>query len=239
MAVRMISEFKVSDIAASKPGLNKYGGKYIYLNGPNKSRLMFQMPPLKAIVGLSSKVGDDEKTQYSMPLSMDHPDVVRAFSELDNYCLDLIAANSEFLLGKKMTREVLEAGDSWKPKVKPPKDEKYAPLLDMKPIVDRKTGEIQTEAYNSKRELVPLNTLEKGQRVSCIIEISQIWKSSMGVGVSVRLHQVMFAPTTKLAPCAFLASADEPVADSASERSADEAVEEEEAEEEAEESASE
>jgi len=230
MAVRMISEFKVSDIVASKPGVNKYGGKYIYLNGPNKGRLMFQLPPLKAIVGLSTKVGDDGKTQYSMPLSMDHPDVVRAFSELDNYCLDLIAANSEFLLGKKMTREILEAGDSWKPKVKPPKDEKYAPLLDMKPMTNKTTGEIQTEAYNSKRELVPLETLEKGQRVSCIIEISQIWKSSMGVGVSIRLHQVMFAPTTKLAPCAFLATADEPVADSGSERSTDEIEEEEETE---------
>ena len=226
MAVRMISEFKVSDIVASKPGVNKYGGKYIYLNGPNKGRLMFQLPPLKAIVGLSTKVGDDGKTQYSMPLSMDHPDVVRAFSELDNYCLDLIAANSEFLLGKKMTREILEAGDSWKPKVKPPKDEKYSPLLDMKPITNKTTGEIQTEAYNSKRELVPLESLEKGQRVSCIIEISQIWKSSMGVGVSIRLHQVMFAPTTKLAPCAFLATADEPVADSGSERSTDEVEEE-------------
>jgi hypothetical protein len=227
MAVRMISDFKVSDIVAAKPGINKYGGKHIYLNGPNKSRLMFQLPPLKAIVGLSTKTGDDGKPQHSIPLSMDHPDVVKAFSELDNYCLDLIAANSEFLLGKKMTREVLEAGDSWKPKVKPPKDEKYAPLLDMKPVVDRKTGEIQTEAYNSKREAVSLDTLEKGQRVSCIIEISQIWKSSMGVGVSVRLHQVMFAPTTKLAPCAFLAPADEPVADSASERSAEEEDEEE------------
>jgi hypothetical protein len=37
----------------------------------------------------------------------------------------------------------------------------------------------------------------------------------------------MFAPTTKLAPCAFLAPADEPVADSASERSAEEEDEEE------------
>jgi hypothetical protein len=39
------------------------------------------------------------------------------------------------------------------------------------------------------------------------------------VGVSIRVHQVMFAPTNKLKPCAFLAAADEPVDDAKSEGS--------------------
>jgi hypothetical protein len=64
---------------------------------------------------------------------------------------------------------------------------------------------------------VPLTDLEKGQALSAIVEINQIWRTPAGVGVSIRVHQVMFAPTNKLKPCAFLAPADEPVSDKGSE----------------------
>ena len=64
---------------------------------------------------------------------------------------------------------------------------------------------------NSQRQPVPLTDLEKGQALSAIVEINQIWRTPAGVGVSIRVHQVMFAPTNKLKPCAFLAPAEEPV----------------------------
>ena len=210
MALRMISSFNTSEIVASGVIANKYGGKVIYLNGPNKSRLLFQLPPLKAIVGV--KESELNPGTYSMPLSVDNEGVLKAFQTLEGYVLDLIAANSVELMGKKMTREVIEAGDSWKPLLKMPKKEGYAPLLSLKPWFDKTT--LKTEAYTSDREPCDLFTLEKGQRVSVILEISQIWRSPLGVGVSVRLHKVMFAPTQKLAGCAFLAEADVPVADS-------------------------
>lgn len=208
MALRMITDFKVSDIVSSAVTANKYGGKAIYLNGPGRSRLMFQLPPLKAIVGL--KESEIAPGTWNMPLSLDNEAVLKVFQDLENFTIDSIVANSEALTGKKLTRELVLAGDSWKPFIKPSKKDGYAPLLRMAPQVDRVSKKFLTEAYNSNREPVPLESLDKGQRVSCIIEIASIWKSTMGYGLSIRLHQVMFAPTTKLAPCAFLAAADEP-----------------------------
>jgi hypothetical protein len=209
MALRMITDLKVSEIVCSGVTSNKYGGKAIYLNGPGRSRLMFQIPPLKAIVGL--KESEIAPGTWNMPLSLDNEAVLKVFQDLENFTIDTIVANSEALTGKKLTRELVLAGDSWKPFVKAAKKDGYSPILRMAPQVDRATKKFTTEAYNSNRELVPLETLDKGQRVSCIIEISQIWKSTMGYGLSIRLHQVMFSPTTKLAPCAFLPAADEPV----------------------------
>ena len=202
MSLRMITDLKVSDIVCSGVTANKYGGKAIYLNGPGRSRLMFQLPPLKAIVGL--KESEIAPGTWNMPLSLDNDAVLKVFQDLENFTIDTIVANSTDLTGKKLTRELIVSGDSWKPFLKNSKKEGYAPLLRMAPQVDRVTKKFLTEAYNSNREPVPLESLDKGQRVSCIIEISQIWKSTMGYGLSIRLHQVMFAPSSKLAPCAFL-----------------------------------
>lgn len=209
MALRMITDFKVSDIVLSPVTANKYGGKAIYLNGPGRSRLMFQLPPLKAIVGL--KESEIMPGSWNMPLSLDNEAVLKVFQDLENFTIDTIIANSVELTGKKLTRELIVSGDSWKPFIKESKKDGYAPILRMAPQVDRVTKKFTTEAYNSSRDAVSLDTLDKGQRVSCIIEVAQIWKSTMGYGLSIRLHQVMFSPTTKLSPCAFLAPADEPV----------------------------
>jgi hypothetical protein len=212
----MITSFNVSDISVSGVISNKYGGKAIYLNGPNKSRLMFQLPALKAIVGV--KESEKAPGTYQMPLSLDNPAVLKVFQDIDNFALDTIAANSQDFLGKKMTREVIEAGDSWKPLVKPSKKPEYPPTLTLKPWYetgkDGAKSTLKTEAYTSDRLPTDLFSMEKGSRVSVIIEISQVWKSPLGFGVSLRLHKVMFAPTTKLSGCAFLPEADAPVAES-------------------------
>jgi hypothetical protein len=198
----MITDLKVSEIVSSGVTANKYGGKAIYLNGPGRSRLMFQLPPLKAIVGL--KESEIAPGTWNMPLSLDNEAVLKVFKDLEDFTIDTIVNNSAELTGKKLTRELIINGDSWKPFLKNSKKEGYAPILRMAPQVDRVTKKFLTEAYNSNREPVPLESLDKGQRVSCIIEIASIWKSTMGYGLSVRLHQVMFAQSSKLAPCAFL-----------------------------------
>ena len=53
-----------------------------------------------------------------MPLSLDKPEVLEAFAKLDARVLDHITANSEEILGKKMTREVIAEG-MYKSPVKP------------------------------------------------------------------------------------------------------------------------
>lgn len=206
MSLRMITDFKVTDIISSGVTSNKYGGKAIYLNGPGRSRLMFQLPPLKAIVGL--KESELAPGSWNMPLSLDNEAVLKVFQDLENFTIDTIIANSVELTGKKLTRELILAGESWKPFIKMPKKDGYSPILRMTPQVDKVSKKFITEAYNADREPVPLESLDKGQRVSCIIELTQIWKSTMGYGLSMRLHQVMFSPSSKLAPCAFLPSSE-------------------------------
>jgi len=213
MAVRMFSTFNASDVTFSEVRKNAKGGKAVYLNAVGGGKLIFQLPQLRAPFGLSEyKDESSGRISYSLPLSLDKPDVLEAFSKLDTHVLDFIASKSEDVLGKKMSREVIAEG-VYKSCVKPSSKDGYAPILSLKVVTSPKDGSIATEAYNAQRQPVQLTDLEKGQALSAIIEINQIWRTPAGVGVSIRVHQVMFAPTNKLKPCAFLAPADEPIED--------------------------
>jgi hypothetical protein len=210
MALSMFSTFNASNVKFSDVRKNAKGGKVVYLNSIANQKLMYQLPALRAPFGLSDYKDESGKvTSYSLPLSLDKPEIVVALQALDEKALDYISENSLELLGKKMSRDTIREG-VYKPLVKPASKEGYAPILNLKVLM--KDGVISTEAYNSSREQVSLTDLEKGQAVSSIIDINQIWRTPAGVGVTIRVHQVMFAPTTKLKPCAFLAAADEPVA---------------------------
>jgi len=217
MALSMFSTFNATDVKFSDIRKNAKGGKAVYLNSNAGQKLIFQLPALRAPFGLSDFKDDQGKVQsYSLPLSLDKPEVVAALQALDERALDFITENSNELLGKKMSREVIKEG-IYKPLVRPSSKEGYAPTMNLKVLM--KDGVIATEAYSAARQSVPLTDLEKGQSVSAIIDINQIWRTPAGVGVTVRVHQVMFAPTNKLKPCAFLAAADEPVETAPSEGS--------------------
>ena len=211
MALRMFSTFNASEVTFSDVRKNAKGGKAVYLNSLGGSKLIFQLPQLRAPFGLSEYKDDASgRVSYSLPLSLDKPEVLEALAKLDARVLDFITEHSEELLGKKMSREVIAEG-VYKSPIKPSSKEGYAPVLSLKVMTNLKDGSVATEAYNAQRQSVPLSDLEKGQSLSAIIEINQIWRTPAGVGISIRVHQVMFAPTNKLKPCAFLAQADEPV----------------------------
>jgi hypothetical protein len=215
MALQMFNTFDASNVTFSDVRKNAKGGKAVYLNAAGGGKLIFQLPQLRAPFGLSEfKDESSGRVSYSLPLSLDKPEVLEKFAKLDARVLDYITEHSEELLGKKMSREVIAEG-MYKSPIKPSSKEGYAPTLNLKVITDLKTGVPATEAYNAQRQSVPLSDLEKGQSLSAIVELNQIWRTPAGVGVSVRVHQVMFAPTNKLKPCAFLAPADEPVSDTA------------------------
>ena len=217
MALSMFSTFNATDVKFSDIRKNAKGGKAVYLNSNAGQKLIFQLPALRAPFGLSDFKDDQGKVQsYSLPLSLDKPEVVAALQALDERALDFITENSNELLGKKMSREVIKEG-IYKPLVRPSSKDGYASTMNLKVLM--KDGVIATEAYSAARQSVPLTDLEKGQSVSAIIDINQIWRTPAGVGVTVRVHQVMFAPTNKLKPCAFLAAADEPVETAPSEGS--------------------
>jgi hypothetical protein len=221
MALQMFSAFNASSVTFSDVRKNAKGGKAVYLNAAGGGKLIFQLPQLRAPFGLSEyKDESSGRVSYTLPLSLDKPEVLEAFSKLDARVLDYITEHSDELLGKKMSREVIAEG-MYKSPVKPSAKEGYSPILNLKVITNTKDGSLATEAYNAARQSVPLKDLEKGQALSAIIEINQIWRTPAGVGVSIRVHQVMFAPTNKLKPCAFLAPADEPVSDKGSEAAED------------------
>ena len=216
MALQMFSAFNSSNVSFSDVRKNPKGGKAVYLNAVGGGKLIFQLPQLRAPFGLSEyKDEASGRVSYTLPLSLDKPEVLEAFAKLDARVLDYITEHSEELLGKKMSREVIAEG-MYKSPIKPSSKEGYAPVLNLKVLTDLKTGGVATEAWNAQRESVPLQTLEKGQALSAIIEINQIWRTPAGVGISIRVHQVMFAPTNKLKPCAFFETADEPVSDKGS-----------------------
>jgi len=227
MALQMFSTFNADEVTFSSVYKNAKGGKAVYLNGPGNKKLIFQLPQLRAPFGLSEyKDEASGRVSYTLPLSLDKPEVCEALAKLDARVLDHLAAHSEEILGKKMSREVISEG-MYKSCVKPSAKEGYAPVLNLKVLLN-KDGSIATEAYNSKREAVPLTSIEKGQALSAIIELNQIWRTPAGVGVSVRVHQVLLTPTNKLPKCAFLSAPDEPVADeSESESGSDISVDEE------------
>lgn len=224
----MFSSFDASNVTFSDVRKNAKGGKAVYLNAAGGGKLIFQLPQLRAPFGLSEyKDEASGRVSYTLPLSLDKPEVLEKFAKLDSRVLDYIAEHSEEILGKKMSREVIAEG-MYKSPIKTSSKEGYAPTLNLKVIVDPKTGAPATEAYNAQRQSVPLGDLEKGQFLSAIVELNQIWRTPAGVGVSVRVHQVMFAPTNKLKPCAFLAPAEEPVSEETeSESGSDVSVDEE------------
>jgi hypothetical protein len=209
----MFSTFNASNVTFSDVRKNAKGGKAVYLNQAGGGKLIFQLPQLRAPFGLSEyKDEASGRVSYTLPLSLDKPEVLAQFAALDERVLTFITEHSEEILGKKMSREVISEG-MYKSPVKPSTKEGYAPILNLKVVTSLKDGSIATEAYNAQRQSVPLTDLEKGQALSAIVEINQIWRTPAGVGVSIRVHQVMFAPTNKLKPCAFLAPAEEPVSD--------------------------
>jgi hypothetical protein len=215
--LQMFSSFNASNVSFSDVRKNAKGGKAVYLNQVGGGKLIFQLPPLRAPFGLSEyKDEASGRVSYTLPLSLDKPEVLDAFTKLDARVLDYITEHSEELLGKKMSRDVIAEG-LYKSPIKKSSKEGYAPTLNLKVLTSLKDGSVTTEAYSATREPVPLSDLEKGQAVSAIIEINQIWRTPAGVGITVRVHQVMFSPTNKLKPCAFLAPADEPVSDKGSE----------------------
>ena len=212
MALQMFSAFDAANVTFSDVRKNAKGGKAVYLNAAAGGKLIFQLPRLRAPFGLSEyKDESSGRISYTLPLSLDTPEILEAFAKLDARVLDYITEHSEELLGKKMSREVIAEG-MYKSPIKQSSKEGYAPTLNLKVMTNIKDGSVATEAYNAQRQSVPLSDLEKGQALSAIIELNQIWRTPAGVGVSIRVHQVMFAPTTKLKPCAFLAPADEPAA---------------------------
>ena len=120
--------------------------------------------------------------------------------ELDEIIIKTVSENSKEWLGKEYSIDVMREA-LYKPLVREGKDG-YPDTLKLK-VQTNQTGDFIPEAYNSDRERIEVDQIEKGQRCMCIVEINQIWFIDNKFGVSVRLSQVLCGQSTKLPSFAF------------------------------------
>ena len=205
--IQTASNFDASSVTFSKLRKNKNGGKSVFLSGAGGKKLYIQLPYMRAPFGLSAFTDENtKKTSYSLDLSFDKNDetlmdIQQRVSNLDEAVINAVAENSVEWLGKKYNISVLREA-LYKPLVRPGKDD-YPSTMKLKVMTDMKSGNFVPEAYNCRREHVPLDTLEKGQKVLTIIEINQIWFIDNKFGVSVRLQQALFEESKRLPSFAF------------------------------------
>jgi hypothetical protein len=196
----------------SKLRKNKNGGKAVYISGAGNKKTYLQLPYMRAPFGLGSFTDEASgKTSYNLNLSFDNnnPELC-AFEEklkkLDEQIVNMVAENSKEWLGKKYNIAVIKEA-LYKPMVIPGKTTDdgttYASTMKLKILYDSLKDKFVPEAYNSSREEVSLDSIEKGQRVLTIVDINQIWFIDNKFGVSVRLQQALLEPSQKLPSFAF------------------------------------
>jgi hypothetical protein len=209
LSITKISDLSVSDIKFSDVRKNSRGGKAVYLNHKAGGKLMLKLPALRAPFGLSTFTDENsgKVTSTSLPLSVDNPAVAARLDDINKAVLDFVSAHCEEIMGKKMSRDTL--AEMYKAPFKPALKEGYAPILNLKVITDPASGAIKTESYDSSGVDVPLDSLEKGQTVTTLVELSQIWRTPAGFGATYRVHQVKFSATNKLPSRALVEEEDE------------------------------
>lgn len=223
-SIQQTTDFTPSSVVFSKIRKNKNGGRAVYLNGANTSKIQLETPKMRAPFGLSTFTDEaSKKTSYSLPLSFDADPLVEDFMNkmkaLDEIIIKMVADNSVEWLGKKYGIPVIKEA-LYKPIVTPGKGD-YPATIKLKVLNDPKTGEFVPEAYNYQRENIEMTSIEKGQRIKCIIEINQIWFIDNKFGVSVRLQQCLVEPSKKLPRFAFK-DVEEPPAEDEGEDDGDE-----------------
>src|SRR6056300_936159 len=204
--IQVSNQFEPSGVIFSALKKNKNGGKSVVLTRNDKKKLYLQLPFLRSPLGISAFTDEaTNKTSYSLDLSFDtdNEDAMQLsskFTELDEIILKTVTENSKEWLGKSYDINVIREA-LYKPLVRQGK-EGYPNTLKLK-VQTNQSGDFIPEAYNSDRELIQVDQIEKGQKCMCIAEINQIWFIDNKFGVSVRLSQVLCGESTKLPSFAF------------------------------------
>ena len=198
--------FDIQSVGFSKLRKNKNGGKAVYLNVSDK-KLYLQLPRLRSPYGLSTYTDEGTgRTSYSLDLSFDTDnaeamELREKMVQLDDLIVQTVVENSKEWLGKKFNEAVCREA-LYKPLVRQGK-EPYPDTLKLKILTNDK-GDFVPEAYNTARERIDLDKIEKGQKVTCIVDMVQIWFIDNKFGVTVRLQQALLEPSAKLPSFAFV-----------------------------------
>jgi hypothetical protein len=206
LTIQQSSEFSPASVQFSKFRKNKNGGKAVYLNAGDNKKIYVQLPFLRSPYGLSAYTDEATgRTSYSLDLSFD-PENTEAMElheklkELDDIIVNTVAANSKEWLGKEFNVAVLREA-LYKPIVRPGK-EQYPSTMKLK-VLTKSDGSFVPECYNMSKQMVSLDSIEKGQKAMAIIDVNQIWFIDNKFGVTIRLQQVLFEQSVKLPSFAF------------------------------------
>ena len=206
LSIQQSTEFSPASVQFSKLRKNKNGGKAVYLNAGDNKKLYVQFPFMRSPYGMSAFTDEGTgRTTYSLDLSFDSDNTEAMelhdkLKELDDIIVNTVAANSKEWLGKEFNVAVLKEA-LYKPMVRPGK-EQYPSTIKLK-VLTKPDGDFVPEAYSMQREKVPIDTLEKGQKVMAIIDLNQIWFIDNKFGVTIRLQQALFEQSAKLPSFAF------------------------------------
>jgi hypothetical protein len=204
--IQRFEQFDSSSVVFSKMKKNKNGGKAVYINAQGNKKLYLQLPFMRSPFGLSAFTDEaTNKTSYSLDLSFDKDNegavaLMEKLSALDTKIVETVAANSKEWLGKPYNIEVIKEA-LYKPIIRPGKDE-YPSTMKLK-LMTKPTGEFIPEAYNMAQESIPVDSIEKGQKCMCIVDINQIWFIDNKFGVSLRVSQILCEHSAKLPSFAF------------------------------------
>ena len=206
LTIQRSSDFSAKSVGFSKLRKNKNGGKTVYLNAGDNKKLYVQLPFMRSPYGMSAFTDESTgRTSYSLDLSFD-PDNEEAMAlheklkELDDIIVNTVAENSKEWLGKDFNVEVLKQA-LYKPMVRPGK-EQYPSTMKLK-VLTKSDGSFVPECYNMNKQMVTLDSIEKGQKAMAIIDVNQIWFIDNKFGVTIRLQQVLFEQSVKLPSFAF------------------------------------
>lgn len=199
--MKSLNAFDANNITLSGLRKNAKGGKMLYVNVTGGSKVFFELPALRAPFGLSSYTDQASgNVSYSLDVSLEDQETISKIRDIENLIVDHVSKNSEELLGRKYSEEVIKQA-LFKSCIRESKDGKYAPTLKLK--VMHRDSVFSVKAYDASKQPTEIDTLQKGQRVKTIIDLNQVWIIDNKFGLSVRLKQVLMLPTTELTGCAF------------------------------------
>ncbi len=206
LSIQQASDFVPSSVQFSKLRKNKMGGKAVYLNTGDNKKVYLQLPFMRSPYGLSAFTDESTgRTSYSLDLSFDTENaeamtLYKKLTELDDIIVNTVAANSKEWMGKEFNVAVLKEA-LYKPMVRPGK-EQYPATIKLK-IQTKPDGSFVPECYNMAKELVTLDSIEKGQKAMAIVDLSSIWFIDNKFGVTIRLQQALFEESSRLPSFAF------------------------------------
>lgn len=221
----MATIFRVNEVnpekwTLSKVRANQSGSKSVYVNFDNH-RVNIQTPKMRLPFGISkNQWNDNDRPKYTVDLSFEKEsnDKLDAFhkmlEDIDEFVMKQAIEHCKEWLGKnKLSKELSEElYNSVIRKYKDPQTKeftgKYPDTLKLK--LPQRNGKFMCKAFGPDKQEVDLEeALKPGAKVIAIMQISQIWISTMGFGVSLNATQLKVYPPMKLTGYSFLPDEDD------------------------------